>query len=213
MAKKPRPARRPRDLPNRILDTTLELAAEHGWARLTMGRIAHGANVSLSELYTHYPSKGALLAAFLARVDAAMAPDGAGSAAGGGIEGSARDRLFDAVMRRFDVLNPHKEAVRAILRAARRDPVVLWDGHAPFRRSLMWMLECAGLRSDGLVGAIRVEGLAVIYLNALRVWLRDDSPDMERTMAALDRQLMRAETVMRTCCPRLGRGSAPDLAT
>lgn len=182
MAKKPRTTRRPRDLPKHILDTALELAAEHGWTRLTLGRIAGSANVSLSELYVHYPSKGALLAAFLARTDAATAPDRVGPVGGeGGVQESARDRLFDVIMRRLDALNPHKDAVRAILRNARCDPVTLCDGHAPFRRSLMWMLECAGLRSNGLFGAIRTEGLAVIYLATLRVWLRDESPDMERT--------------------------------
>ena len=213
MAKKPRTPRRPRDLPKHILDIALGLAAEHGWRRLTMGRIAGSANVSLSELYVHYPSKGALLAAFLARTDAATAPDRAGPVDGEGVvEDSARDRLFEVIMRRLDALNPHKDAVRAILRDARCDPITLCAGHAPVRRSLMWMLECAGLNSTGLVGAMRTEGLAVIYLATLRVWLRDESPDMERTMAALDRQLMRAETIMRAFCPWRGRRRAPDLA-
>ena len=33
-----------------------------------------------------------------------------------------RERLFDVLMRRLEVLAPHKEAVRSLLRSARRNP-------------------------------------------------------------------------------------------
>ena len=45
-------------------------------------------------------------------------------------------------------------------------------------------------------GALRVKGLALIYLSALRAWLRDESADKARTMAVLDTQLRRAEALM-----------------
>ncbi len=65
--------------------------------------------------------------------------------------------------------------------------------------------QAAGLSSAGLAGAVRTEGLALVYLNALRVWLADDTEDMEKTMAALDWGLRQAEMLMRLC----GFGAPP----
>ena len=60
----------------------------------------------------------------------------------------------------------------------------------------MVRLEAAGLSSGGARGLLRVKGLALIYLTSTRVWLRDESPDKSRTMAALDKQLRRAEALV-----------------
>ncbi|MFX7212929.1 hypothetical protein ABTI51_18345, partial [Acinetobacter baumannii] len=60
---------------------------------------------------------------------------------------------------------------------------------------LMWMLEAAGLDSGGLAGIARRKGLGLIYLDVLRTWRDDDSVDMARTMAVLDKRLKRAEAL------------------
>ena len=59
-----------------------------------------------------------------------------------------------------------------------------------------WALEAAGIGPSGPIGCLRVKGLSVIYLLALRVWLNDDSDDMGKTMASLDRNLGRADSLM-----------------
>ena len=58
------------------------------------------------------------------------------------------------------------------------------------------MLEAAGLAAGGARGVLRIKGLALVYLASLRVWLKDESADKARTMAALDKQLRRAESLM-----------------
>ena len=57
------------------------------------------------------------------------------------------------------------------------------------------MLEASGIGAGGPVGRLKAKGLAAIYLVTLRAWLHDDTPDMARTMAVLDRSLRRAEGV------------------
>ena len=61
------------------------------------------------------------------------------------------------------------------------------------RRSLANMLEAAGLSASGLRGAFRIEGLGVLYACALRVWLKDESADLSKTMAELDKRLGQVE--------------------
>jgi ubiquinone biosynthesis protein COQ9 len=51
------------------------------------------------------------------------------------------------------------------------------------------MLEAADISTDGITGVVAVKLTAAAYLAAFRAWLRDDSPDLAPTMAALDRRL------------------------
>ncbi len=61
------------------------------------------------------------------------------------------------------------------------------------------MLEAARLSAGGLRGLLRAKALGLAYLATLRVFLRDDSPDLAATMAALDRNLSRLDRLARTC--------------
>ena len=58
---------------------------------------------------------------------------------------------------------------------------------------MAWMLEGAGLSAAGITGALRVKVLLGVWTATVRVWLRDEDPDLGRTMAALDRNLRRAD--------------------
>jgi len=179
---------RTEDLPKRIRDAALRLAAESGWAGLALADIAAAAKLSLADLYAVYPSKAAILEAVSRDVDQqvlAALDDGAGE--------SARDRLFDVLMKRFDALAKHRDGIAAVARDAARDPLAVLCGARQLRQSMALMLEAAGIASSGIRGALRTKGLTAIYLATLRDWFRDDTADKARTMAALDGRLRRAE--------------------
>lgn len=65
-------------------------------------------------------------------------------------------------------------------------------------RSMTWMMEAAGIETLGLRGALKVAGLTGVYLKVLKTWTEDDSPDLAKTMAALDKDLGRAESFANT---------------
>lgn len=178
---------------NAILDAALRLTLEQGWSATSLRDIARAAGLNLAELYRRYPSKSALLAGFLRRIDAEML---ASEDEGEADAELPRDRLFDVIMRRFDALAAHKEAVRVIHADLARDPAALAANARPNLRTLAWMMEAAGLDSSGLRGAIRLRVLGLVYARALRVWLNDNDTDLARTMAELDRRLRRAEGVL-----------------
>jgi AcrR family transcriptional regulator len=192
-----------------IIDAALDLAASRGWTKVGLAEIAEAAGISLAELRAQYASKAAIVAAHSAWVDgevlAARDPDMA--------DRPATERLFDVVMRRFDVLNAHKAGLCAILRSYPSDPESALCGSLTLRRSMRWMLEAADLNSSGIRGRLRAKALAALYLSMLPVWFRDDSEDMARTMAALDRRLKRLDGFASTLCrfaPR--RGPVGDAA-
>ena len=180
------------DIPRKIVDAALSLAAQQGWRDTSLVDIAEGAGISLADLHKHYASKTAIVRAYQRRVDdAVLAREDPERE-----EQLPRDRLFDVVMGRFDVLQANKEAVRAILRDSVCDPVSVLCAGPGFVGSMGWMLEAAGIPRSGCFGRLKAKGLAVLYLTVLRAWLDDDSEDLARTMSTLDKQLRRADSLM-----------------
>lgn len=176
---------------DRIVDAALKLAGSKGWRGTTLADIATAADLSLAELYTRFPSKGAILEAFIRRIDRATLA-GADKIAQDTAT-SVRDRLFDLFMRRFDALAPHKPAVASLVRELMCRPLASLCLGARLCRSMAWIAGVAGVPAGGPLGMLRIKALAAIYVYALRIWLSDDSEDHSKTMAALDKALERAE--------------------
>src|SRR5258707_521199 len=170
-----------------IVDAALRLAARDGWQRLSLADIAAEAGISVLQLYTPFRWKPGSREAFHAPIDAAVI------AAGEGGGERPRDRLFDAIMRRFDALAPYKPAVRAIARDVPADPLAALCGVPTLLNSMGWMLELSGVSASGWRGRARAKLLLGIYLSVLRVWFADDTADMTKTMAALDARLRQTE--------------------
>jgi AcrR family transcriptional regulator len=175
---------------NRALDAFLRLIADKGFAQVALREVAESAGLGVAELYRLYPDKVALAGAFVARIDAEVL---AGTSKQSDPEETARDRLFDVLMRRYDALRPHRAALAAIRRAATRDPLLAIELGPALRRSMAVMLEAASLSSEGLSGALRQNGLLAIHYAVSRVFDRDETTDLSKTMAALDGRLKMAE--------------------
>src|SRR5262249_44383862 len=99
----------------------LALISGEGFVDGSLRDVGGRAGMGLAELYRLYPDKVALTAAFMARVDTEVL---AGVPHKSDPEETARDRLFEVLMRRYDALRPHRAALAAIRRAATRDPML-----------------------------------------------------------------------------------------
>ncbi len=197
------------DLSKHLIETALRLAAERDWRDLSLAEIAEAAEVPLGKAYQVYPSKQAILDAFSRGIDAEVLADETMEQDWEADHSSARDRLFDVMMRRFDALQPYKAGLGNLLYDEALDPPGALCGLQRLLRSMAAMLETARISSSGVRGLIRTKGLAAIYLATLRVWLRDDSPDMAKTMASLDGYLRRVEGVAGRLAGRRGTASRP----
>jgi ubiquinone biosynthesis protein COQ9 len=173
----------------RAIEAALTLASSMPWDMVTLSDIAAEADMSLAELSDYFDDKADILVAFERGIDRRMLEE-AGSLSP---DETPRDRLFDILMARFDILGENREAALSILKALRVDPKQVVIGFPHLGRSMSWALESAGIETTGIKGAVRVAGITGIYLNTLRIWIDDESADLSKTMAALDKGLSRAE--------------------
>ncbi len=196
------------ELSHSILHRAMELAAERGWRRTGLADVARAVPAPLGELYRRFPTRAALLAGVAELADAAVL---AGDIPLDESE-SARDRIFDVMMRRFDALVPHRAGLASVMRDLPREPLTALAFSGAYARSMAWMLRAAGLDPDGPGGAALVAGLGAVHARVMRTFLKDDTADLARTMAALDAELRRAESWANSLSPsrrRPQRGERP----
>lgn len=197
------------------LDSFMRLLARMPFERISLGAVADEAKIPLAELRACFGSTFDMLAGFLREVDAKVLAPASDDMA----DEPARDRVFDVLMRRLDVLAPHKAAIRSLADSARRNPFFALALNKLSVRSQQWMLAAARIDTAGLKGAVRAQGLALVFARVMQTFLTDDDPALARTMAALDRELARGERALgliegAVCLAtggRRGRGSKPPV--
>ena len=192
--------------PDAVIDALLKTVAEQGWSAVGVRSLLDDTGVSAGSFHRHFDGRYSVVLAVSRRLSAQMLD----SLAGWEADDSARDKLFEAIMARFDAALPHKGAIRALLRAAPADPLLAATLALAMQEAMRRVLEAAELPAGGLAGLIRGQALAVAYGQVVRVWLDDDTADQARTMAALDKHLARLERLARGFGPR--RAKADDEA-
>jgi AcrR family transcriptional regulator len=174
---------------DKIVAAFLALLADKRLEQIGLAEIAEGAGVTLAALRGEFGSPLAILAAHIKNVDRAVLSEDFSDMT----EEPSRERLFDVLMRRLEILAPHRDAIRSLLRSARRSPPLTLMLNKLAVRSQQWMLTAAGVDAAGPGGMMRAQGLAVLFASVLRAWVDDDDPGLARTMAALDRALGRGQ--------------------
>jgi len=194
---------------DKLIEALMALLAERRFEEVGFGDVAARAGVSLAACRAEFGSILAVLAAHAKDVDRKVLAGLDSDLA----DELPRERLFDVLMRRLEVLGPHKGAIRSLVRSARRNPPVALALNALTARSMQWMLTAADINAVGPGGALRAQGLALLYASVLRTWVDDDDPGLARTMAALDRELARGarwagllDTLCRLAPSRYGPG-------
>ena len=183
-------SRRQRDPRKKIISACLNLAVDRDWKEGSLEEIAKAVKMPLSEVQKYFQSKNAVLKAFNKLVDTEVLANS------GKVESdaTARDRLFELLMLRFDRLTRDKEALEEIIKGTIiRDPVAGVIGLESTWCSMKQTLDSAGIETSGIFGCLKVNGLIAIYLKTIGTWLKDDSPYLDKTMVDLDKSLTHAE--------------------
>ncbi len=197
MAQKPNPGRK-------FTAAAMELAALRPWHEITWREIAATAGLTLDQAHELAPSKAAILDLLSRQADQAVL-----AAPAAAEDGSARDRLFDVIMRRFDALKGFRAGLASVAASAGREPAIVLAGLCSVGRASRALLIAAAIPTEGLAGTLRVKGLSALWLSAMRTFLSDESDDLSATMAKVDRQLQRAEGLIGRFTPRRRQQTPP----
>ena len=108
-------------------------------------------------------------------------------------DATVRERILEGLIVRYEAYRDYKEAIKNLNAAAATNPALAMTTIHRLTSASRTLLELAGDNTSGVMGLMRVKGLAGVALLAQREWLKDDTPDMSVTIRILDQRLKQAE--------------------
>jgi AcrR family transcriptional regulator len=166
-----------------IAEAALFLAGKSGWARLTLSEIAKKAGLPVKAVTSRFKNTWEILAWILAKVEKDVQ-----SEVEENLGDNWRDNLFEILMARFDNAQRHREAFAAILPSLLESPKAARYFVRPFLRTMRGTTRLAGLPRTALA-PLHLAAFSALYVSVVDAWSRDDTPDLSRTMAAVDKRL------------------------
>lgn len=192
MARKPAMNSREGTPRDGVIDALLALAAEEDWDYITLNAIAERAGISLADLRDLFPSKGAILGAFIRRIDRAVLEGASADMA----DQEPRERVLDLMLRRFEALLPHKAALKSIRKGFAGDIPGLLALNQQALNSWRYLLASVEIETEGPLGMVKIQGAILVFARAFEAFLADPTPELSETMAKLDSELKRGEWVL-----------------
>lgn len=169
------------------VEAALKLAETQHWRDLSLHDIAEEAGLSLADFHTH-ADKDTISAAVERRFDAGMSEGSFDT------DETARTRLFDVIMMRFEMMEAVRDGAMSYLRWRDRSLQGITLRVKNRAATAKWALACSGL--DGasrLPRGVQLAALGWAITQAERAWREETSADLSRTMAALDAELIKLE--------------------
>jgi len=190
-----------------ILDAALHLAEERSWEALRLHQLATALGIGLNDVRAHFREKEDLVDAWFDRADRAMLD---AAAHVDFLTLASRARLERALGAWLGALALHRRVTREMI-ANKFEPGHLhyqFSGLLRVSRTVQWWREAARRARVLPWRALEEAALTGVFVTVFVYWLRDDSPRSERTLALLERLLVRAERLARWCAPDAGASAA-----
>lgn len=178
--KKPR---KTADIRPKVAAAALNLAATRGWDHVTMEDIAAESGIAQKSIAAVFHDIWAILGYVLqniadktkAEVEAYLTEDW-------------RENIMEILMTRFDLAQDHRAAFQRLPRDLAKHPRTMRRLARRFYRTMRDMLLLAGFPAKDLNPVI-IGTFGVLYMSVVDTWSKDETLDMSRTMAAMDKRL------------------------
>jgi AcrR family transcriptional regulator len=177
----------------KLVAAAFSMIEKDGWQGLSLTQLARQSKIPVETVFQLCPDKHGLLTLIGAHINVAAVK----RMTEPGDNEPPRDRAFDAILVVFEAMAEDKPALAVIYRELRADPSTWFDLAPVFVRSAEWIADNARLPTNGLHGLATTRAIAALLLETFGVWL-DDSEDLSKTMAHVDRRLRSAESWLNT---------------
>lgn len=184
---------------NRIVDAALELGKKQSWEAVRLHAVAEATGISLNKERTFFREKEELVDAWFDRADSAMLqeaerPDFQTL--------DSRQRLHRLIMTWLATLAPYRNVTRQMI-YGKLEPGHLHvqiPGLLRISRTVQWIREATQLDATYVRRALEETGLTSIYLMTFFYWMKDNTPQSEKTSRFLDNLLGAGEKLEHLLC-------------
>ena len=110
-------------------------------------------------------------------------------------DSSKKDILFELIMMRFDEMEEFKGSLSKILDVSKKQPLLASIITKNVMNTMDFFLELSNSYSNYAFDVLKKNFLFLIYSITFKTWLSDNTEDLSKTMAELDKLLSTAENV------------------
>ena len=167
-----------------------KLIEKKGWSYFSLKNLAKENKSDLESIKFFFKNKSQFLESFSEMIDNKVLANIDKDEFN---KNSIKDNLFELIMLRFENLNHYKTGLKILLSDLKKSPVELKKIMKKVLDSMDLFLEIANVKNNYLMDFIKVNIIFIIYSYVFNVWLDDQSSEMSKTMAELDKWLSKAE--------------------
>ena len=167
-----------------------KLIEKKGWSYFSLKSLAKENKSDLESIKIFFKNKSQFLESFSEMIDNKVLANIDKDEFN---KNSIKDNLFELIMLRFENLNHYKTGLKILLSDLKKSPVELKKIMKKVFDSMDLFLEIANVKNNYLMDFIKVNIIFIIYSYVFNVWLDDQSSEMSKTMAELDKWLSKAE--------------------
>ena len=181
-----------KNLQAKIAQQTLKLLKTHEWKSISINMICDTLKLNKKKISSNIKSKKDLLKhinqyfddLILVKIKSVE-------------KSTPKDMIFEIFMLRFDLLNRYRSSIKKIFKVFKYNPKNFIILIPSFINSIEMMAKSSNIKTKGMIGVMKLNGLLIIYFSTFLTWIKDESSSLDKTMTVLDNYLERAENVLK----------------
>ena len=167
-----------------------KLIEEKGWNDFSLEKLAKEESIKIEDLIFFFKDETKLIESFSEMIDEQVIKEVDLNEFN---QNSVKDNIFELIMIRFEMLSPYKKSLDILLKQLKYEPKTLKKLTKKIFNSLDLFLEISNAKNNYVFDFLKLNIMFIIYGYTFKIWLEDDSKDMGKTMAEVDKWLSEAE--------------------
>ena len=161
-----------------------------GWENFSIEKLSARENIPLNDLKAYFKCKYSIVDKFSRMIDKNIESK---LRIQDFKDSSKKDILFELIMMRFDEMEEFKGSLTKVLNASKNKPLLVSIITKNVMNTMDSFLELSNSYNNYPFDFLKKNFLFLIYSITFKTWLSDNTEDLSKTMAELDRLLSTAE--------------------
>ena len=175
---------------NKYIKKGFDLINDIGWEEFSLEKLSTKEKIPINDLKVFFKCKNSIVDKFSRMIDKKIESK---LRIDDFKDSSKKDILFELIMMRFDEMEGYKGSLVKILDVSKNKPLLISIITKNVMNTMDFFLELSNSYNNYAFDILKKNFLFIIYSITFKTWLSDDTEDLSKTMAELDKLLSTAE--------------------
>ena len=177
---------------NKYIKKGFDLINDIGWEKFSLEKLSTKEKIPINDLKVFFKCKNSIVDKFSRMIDKNIESK---LRIEDFKDSSKKDILFELIMMRFDEMESFKGSLLKILDVSKNKPLLISIITKNVMNTMDFFLELSNSYNNYAFDILKKNFLFFIYSITFKTWLSDNTEDLSKTMAELDKLLSTAENL------------------